>query len=145
MKSQAITINQFSEETYVKWLESAEPSLPTTDSSFIFSQTQSPVTTPTYDQLVILFEQQQKAPNWASFLPPPNFSRSSNRCFDKSLIPGLTLETLDEILANYKKTTERVSIDSLTRQKLDVFFAELEHLLRLCFEIYIRTIRFQKG
>ena len=145
----ALTIDNLPIETSVYWAE-AQESLERTyidDSKYILYQTEITVSEPKYDHLALLFEQNKKAPTWASFLPPLNFYKQSNRFFGKNVMPDIDPSPL---LEKYQEEIERIQAIPLnfsfeSSERLFEFLEVLESLNTLLWDIRSRMLQYRKG
>lgn len=145
----AITIDNLPIETSVHWAQAQEglERAYFQDSLHILYQTEIAVAEPKYDQLVLLFEQNKKAPTWAGFSPPLNFYKQSNRFFYKNLVPNVDPSSLIE---KYALELERLQTASFyfppeSSEKLSDFLEVLETLNALLWEIRSRMLQYRKG
>ena len=145
----AITIDSFPIETSVQWAESQEylERKYIDDTKYILYQTDISVTEPKYDHLVLLFEQNKKAPTWASFSPPINFYKQSARFFHKNLLPGVDPLPLIE---RYHEEIEKIQAIQLNippeaSERLLGFLEALEFLNGLLLEIRSKILQYRKG
>lgn len=145
----AITIDNLPFETSVQWAQSQEclEKKYVDDSIYVLYQTEIAVSEPKYDHVCLLFEQNKKAPTWASFLPPLNFHKQSNRFFHKNLMPDVDPSPLIE---KYQQEIERMHTLDLhippeASEKLLEFLEELETLNALLWDIRSRILQYRKG
>lgn len=119
----------------IKWIPpQKEPLFPHQDSDEIVSHAKI-----SYDVLSPcdhdkLFGSHLKAPTWASFTPPCVYEESSKKCFDKWLIPGLSLERALERYESHNPDPH-----------LSAFFALYEDLSKMMKTILVQASRYKKG
>jgi len=146
----AVTIDDFPFEKSVDWGKSPPPTThtrQTEEALSLLSITEVLVTTPLYDCLTRLFEQNKKAPTWAFFTPPARFYEQENRFFYHTLIQGINPSLL---LERYES-----QIDGLHRQGVFVCPKVSQTLLTICEtldwlntlleDIRAKLLRFNKG
>jgi hypothetical protein len=147
--TEALTIDNLPIETSVQWAESQEylERKYIDDTKYIRYQTDISVVEPKYEHLTLLFEQNKKAPTWASFPPPPSFSMQSTRLFYQDLIPDLDplslIERCQETIENGATALSSTLLDSSHR--LLGCLETLETLNKLLWEIRSKILQYRKG
>lgn len=146
---QAITIDNFPVEASIHWAKSqneVRPSQEAQEAKTLLPLTEIVVSTPSYDHLTLLFEENKRAPTWAFLLPPPYFYQQSNRFFQQTLMKGVNASLLIErYQAHIDILHEQgLSLCPVASQKVLRLFELLESLDTLLGEIRSKMLMHRK-